>query len=50
MVYQKKKKKEKDLLVVHNVNIPMEPMVNSVSLTIAVEVDLSSIGLEVGPW
>lgn len=36
--------------MVHNVNIPMEPMVNSVSLTIAVEVDLSSIGLEVGPW
>ena len=40
----------KDLLVVHNVNIPTESLVNSVSFTLAVEVDLSSTGLEVGPW
>ena len=36
--------------MVHNVNIPTESLVNSVSFTLAVEVDLSSTGLEVGPW
>ena len=36
--------------MVHNVNIPTEPLVNSVSLTLAVEVDSSSTGLEVDPW